>query len=55
MDHIKRREVAGQVKRFRARFAQGAGAALGRVIPQQDLVKWVTEEAGDYRERVYGP
>jgi len=55
MDHIKRREVAGQVKRFCARFAQGAGAALGRVIPQQDLVKWFSEEAGDYRERVYPP
>ena len=55
MDHIKRREVTGQVKRFCARFAQGAGSALGRVIPQQDMVKWIAEESGDYRERVYGP
>jgi hypothetical protein len=55
MDHIKRRGVAVQVKRFCARFAQDAGAALGRVIPQKDLVKWAEEEAGDYRERVYGP
>ncbi len=55
MNHIKRRRIAGQVKRFCARFAQGAGAALGRVIPQKDLVKWAEEEAGGYRERVYGP
>ncbi len=47
--------VAGQVKRFCARFAQGSGAALGRVIPQQELVKWVAEETGEYRERIYGP
>lgn len=55
MDHIKKRGVAGQVKRFCGRFAQGAGAALGRVIPQHCLLQWIEEEAGGYRERVYGP
>lgn len=55
MNHIKRQAVAGQVKRFCNRFAQGAGAALGQVIPRQDLLQWVEEEAGDYRERIYSP
>lgn len=55
MNHIKRRGIAGQVKRFCGRFAQGAGSALGQVIPRQSLLRWVKEEAGDYRERVYGP
>lgn len=55
MNHIKRCAVAGQVKRFCNRFAQGAGAALGQAIPRQDLQRWVEEEAGDYRERVYSP
>lgn len=55
MNHIKRCAVTGQVKRFCNRFAQGAGAALGQVIPRQDLLRWVEEEAGDYRERVYSP
>lgn len=55
MDHIKRRGIAGQAKRFCRRFAQGAGAALERVIPQQSLSQWIEEEAGNYRERIYGP
>ncbi|MDP2252890.1 MAG: IS4 family transposase [Thiobacillus sp.] len=55
MNHIKRCAVTGQVKRFCNRFAQGAGAALGQVIPRQDLLRWVEEEAGDYRERIYSP
>ena len=55
MNHIKRCAVTGQVKRFCNRFAQGAGATLGQVIPRQDLLRWVEEEAGHYRERVYSP
>ena len=55
MNHIKRCAVAGQVKRFCNRFAQGAGSALGQVIPRQDLLRWIEEEAGDYRERIYSP
>ncbi|MDP2978797.1 MAG: IS4 family transposase, partial [Thiobacillus sp.] len=26
-----------------------------QVIPRQDLLRWVEEEAGDYRERIYSP
>lgn len=55
MDDIKRRRIAGQVKRFCGRFAQGPGTALGQVIPQQSLTQWIKEEAGNCRERVYGP
>ena len=55
MDDIKRRRIAGQVKRFCGRFAQGSGAALGQVIPQQSLTQWINEETGKCRERVYGP
>lgn len=55
MDRIKRTGFAGQVKRFCARFAQGAGAELGHVIPRQSLMQWIEEEAGDYRERIYSP
>ncbi len=55
MDDIKRRRLAGQVKRFCGRFAQGASSALGRVIPPQSLLQWIEDEAGKHRERVYGP
>lgn len=55
MDHIKRQRLAGQVKRFCGRFAQGAGATLGRVIPRHCLLQWIQEEAGAYRERIYDP
>ncbi len=34
---------------------QSVGAVLGDVIPAQLLMQWVMEEAGRYRERVYGP
>ena len=55
MDHIKRPGMAGQIKRFCRRFAQGAGDVLGRVIPRPELLRWVEEETGQYRERLYGP
>lgn len=55
MDDIKRRRIAGQVKRFCGRFAQGAHSALERMIPQQSLLQWIEEEAGHHSERVYGP
>jgi hypothetical protein len=55
MDDIKRRGIAGQVKRFCGRFAQGASSALGRVIPQQNLLQWIEDEGGKHRERTYGP
>lgn len=43
------------MRRFRARFVQSVEAVLGEVIPAQALMQWVVEEAGRYRERVYGP
>jgi len=55
MDHSKRPVMAGQIKQFCHRFAQGAGHALGRVIPWQTLMRCVEEETGPYRERIYGP
>jgi hypothetical protein len=55
MDHSKRVKMAGQVRRFCRRFAQGAGGALGRVIPRQEMQRWVAEECATYRERIYGP
>ena len=55
MDRIKKPMLAGQVKRFCGRFAQGAGTALARVVPQKTLLQRVEEETGNYRERIYGP
>jgi len=55
MDSIKKRRLQEQVCRFRARFAQSAGAVLGDVIPTALLKRWIEEEVGPYRERVYGP
>jgi hypothetical protein len=43
MDHSKRPVMAGQIKQFCHRFAQGAGHALGRVIPWQTLMRCVEE------------
>jgi len=55
MDSSKKRQVSEQVRRLRARFAQAVGALLGDVIPQQLVMQLVSEEAGGWRERVYGP
>ena len=55
MHNSKKRRVAEQVKHFRSRFVQSAGAALGDAIPRQLLMQWVTEECGRWRERLYGP
>jgi hypothetical protein len=55
MNHSKRLAMTGQIKRFCHRFAQGAGHALGRVIPREELLRWVEEEGGPGRERLYGP
>ena len=46
---------ADQVRRFRARFVQSAGASLGKVITDHVLKAAVFEEAGYWRERLYGP
>ena len=55
MNDSKRKHLAGQVRRFRERFAQSTGSVLGQVIPSQELLQGVEEEMEDYRERLYGP
>lgn len=55
MHSTKKKCLVEQAQRFRARFAQTVGAVLGDVIPRQSLVQGVIEEAGVYRERIYGP
>ena len=55
MDGSKKAGLADQVRRFRARFVQSAGAALGKVLTAQVLKNTVLEETGSWRERLYGP
>ncbi len=55
MNDTKKRHLAGQIRRFRARFVQTAGAVVGDVLPAQLLARWVAEEAGSYRQRIYDP
>ena len=55
MDGSKKGAVAEQVRRFRARFVQSAGAALSKVITAEVLKSAVLEETGSWRERLYGP
>ncbi len=55
MDSNKRRRLAEQVKRFRARFVQSVGSVLGDVIPSKLLMQWVEDEVDVWRERVYSP
>lgn len=55
MHRNKKKYLAEQVRRFRARFVQSVGAVLGNVIPQSSFTQWVVEEAGVYRERIYSP
>ncbi len=55
MNDSKNRHLAEQVRRFRARFVQTVGAVLGNVLPKQSLMKWIAEECGNYRQRIYDP
>ncbi len=55
MNDSKKRHLAGQIRQFRARFVQKAGAVVGNVLPAQSLARWVAEEAGSYRQRIYDP
>lgn len=55
MDDSKKRHLAGQIRRFRARFVQTMDTVLGDVLPATLLMQWITEEAGSYRQRIYGP
>lgn len=55
MNGSKKGSFAEQVRRFRARFVQSAGSALGEVVTAQVLKAWVLEETECWRERVYSP
>ena len=55
MDGTKKGSFAEQVRRFRARFVQSAGTALGKLITDHLLKATVLEEAGCWRERLYSP
>jgi hypothetical protein len=55
MNDSKLKGFARQVKQFAAQFAQSGSSLLGEIIPVQEMEKWVREEVGRHRERVYGP
>lgn len=55
MDSSKKGSFAEHVRRFRARFVQSGGSALGGVLTAQVLKAWVIEETGRWRERLYSP
>ena len=55
MDSNKKRHLADQVKRFRARFVQTMGAVLGDILTAPLLKQWIAEEAGLFRRRLYDP
>ena len=55
MDSSKKAGFVEQVRRFRARFVQRAGSALGEVLTAQVLRTIVMEEAGRWRNRLYSP
>jgi hypothetical protein len=55
MNDSKKRHLAEQVRRLRARFVQSVGAVLGDVLPMQTLVQWIRDECDSYRQRIYDP
>jgi len=55
MHRNKKQCLAEQVRRFRARFVQSVDTALADVLPAELLTQWISEEIGDYRERIFGP
>ncbi len=55
MHRNKKEHLLAQIQRFRRRFAQSAGGTLIRVIPKDAVLRWIREEVGPYRERLYGP
>ena len=55
MNNSKKGHLAEQVRRLRARFVQSVGSALGDVLPAKSLERWIREECGNYRQRIYGP
>jgi len=55
MDGSKKGGLAEQVRRFRVRFVQRGGSALGTVISAHVLKGAILQEVGCWRERLYGP
>ncbi|MEX2468713.1 MAG: IS4 family transposase [Pseudohongiellaceae bacterium] len=55
MDNSKKRHIAEQIRRLRARFVQTMDSVLGDVLPTPLLMQWVVEEVGSYRQRIYDP
>jgi hypothetical protein len=55
MKWSKLKRFGQQVKQFAAQFVQSGEALLGQIIPLAELEQMVREEAGNYRERTYGP
>ena len=55
MNHSKKRHLAEQVRRLRARFVQSVSAVLGDVLPMQSLMQWIRDECDSYRQRIYDP
>ena len=55
MDTTKVRRFGEQVKRFRARFVQGCGGALGNLLGQAELERWVERHSDGCRNRIYPP
>jgi len=55
MKRSKKGRFAEQIRRFRSRFVQSAGAALGQILSARALRSVVLEEAGRWRERLYSP
>ena len=55
MDTTKVRRFEEQVKRFRARFLQGCVGALGNLLGQAELERWVERHSEGRRNRIYPP
>ena len=55
MHRNKKQCLVEHVRRFRARFVQSIDTVLADIIPEQTFIQCVIEEAGVYRERIYGP
>ena len=55
MKSSKLTRLGQQVKQFAAQFLQSGTELLGAIVPLAELEQWVREEAGQYRERNYGP
>ncbi len=51
----KKKCLVEQVRQFRARFVQSVGTVLSDIVPKHSLLQSIIEEAGVYRERIYGP